>query len=84
MGNKIKKTEVVKQSTDKKTYYAIMRLHKWETIKLQLVGHKLPFPIQMAKPKGGEVGYIPVFDSMENAIKFNDGKVDNIAILQDV
>jgi hypothetical protein len=70
--------------TDKKTYYAVMRLHRWESLKLEPVGYKLPFPLNMTKPEGREVGYIPVFDSMENAIKFNGGKVDNISILQDV
>jgi hypothetical protein len=69
---------------EKKTYYAIMRLHRWESIEFQSVGYKLPFPVKMAKPEGGEIGYIPVFDSMENAVKFNGGKVENISILQDV
>jgi len=70
---------------EKKTYYAIMKIFKWESMELKQVGkYQLPFPAKMVKPEGGEIGYIPVFDSMENAIKFNGGKVDNISILQDV
>jgi hypothetical protein len=68
----------------KKTYYAIMKIFKWESMELKQVGYKLPWPIHMVKPEGGEIGYIPVFDSYENAVKFNGGKTDNVAFLQDV
>jgi hypothetical protein len=70
---------------EKKTYYAVMKLQKWESIKLESVGkYKVPFPVSLLRPEGGEIGYISVFDSMENAVKFNGGKTDNIAFLQDV
>jgi hypothetical protein len=69
----------------KKTYWAIMRIFKWESMELKQSGkYQFPFPVYMAKPEGGEIGYIPVFDSREAAVKFNDGREDNIAMLQDV
>jgi hypothetical protein len=69
---------------EKKTYYAIMKIYKWESIRLKPENWTAPFPVRLVKPEGGEIGYIPVFDSMENAVKFNGGKTDNIAFLQDV
>ena len=45
--------------------------------------YRVPFPVQMQCPKGGEIGYISVFGSLENAIKFNNGNPDNICALQD-
>ncbi len=70
---------------EKETYYAVMKLQKWESIKLESVGkYKVPFPISLQSPTNGEIGYIAVFDSYENAVKFNGGRVDNIVVLQNV
>jgi hypothetical protein len=79
------KKSVTKKQAEKKIYYAVMKLQKWESIKLESVGqYKVPFPISLQRPTDGEIGYIPVFDSMDNAVKFNDGRTDNIAFLQNV
>jgi hypothetical protein len=84
MVSKIKKSVTEKQ-VEKKTYYAVMKLQKWESIKLESVGqYKVPFPVSLLSPTNGEIGYISVFDSIDNAIKFNNGSKDNICMLQDV
>jgi hypothetical protein len=70
---------------EKKVYYAVMKLNKWEDIKLQSVGqYRVPFPISFQSPNNGEVGYIHVFDTRENAIKWNNGKDENIVMVQEV
>jgi hypothetical protein len=69
----------------KKTYYAVMKLQKWESIKLESVGqYRVPFPVSLQRPTNGEIGYLSVFDSYENAVKFNNGVTENICMLQDV
>jgi hypothetical protein len=68
---------------EKKVYYAVMKLNKWEDIKLQSVGkYRVPFPISLEPPHNGEIGYISVFDTKECAIKWNNGKDENIVMVQ--
>lgn len=74
----------MKKKIEEKTYYAIMKIYKWESMELTPVNYAPPFPVRLVKPEGGEIGYIPVFDSYENAVKFNGGKTDNIGILKGV
>lgn len=51
-------------------YWVVMRIERWDNMKLEQVGYKLPFPIQFIQPDNGEVGFLPVFDSKENALKY--------------
>lgn len=68
----MKRTKVVtKQITVElpQTFYVVMKIYRWENMKLEQVGYKLPFPINFVAPDNGEVGYLPVFDTKEAAIK---------------
>lgn len=53
-----------------RTFYVVMKIHKWENIKLESVGYKLPFPVNLVTPDNGEIGYLPVFDTKDAAIKY--------------
>ena len=53
-----------------KTYWIVMKLENWHKFNLQPVGYKLPFPVQFVPPNNGEIGFLPVFDTKENALKY--------------
>lgn len=66
-----------------KTYYIVMKIHRWENMKLEQVGYKLPFPVNFVAPNNHEVGYLPVFDTKEAAIKCcGDEKL--VSIVQEI
>lgn len=52
-----------------RTFYVVMKIYRWENMKLESVSYKLPFPVNFVAPNNGEVGYLPVFDTKEAAIK---------------
>jgi len=52
-----------------KIYYVVAKLYAWEEITLEYVGHNPGIPVSLAKPENGEVGFLPVYDTYEQAIK---------------
>jgi len=69
---------------DKKTYYAVMKLNLWSRQKFYIDGLIHAKDISLQSPENGEIGYISVFDTRDNAIRWNDGKDENIIMVQDV
>jgi hypothetical protein len=52
-----------------KTYWVVFKLEKWNKIKLKSGNYKLPYPITF-KPTNRGIGFLPVFDTKENALKY--------------
>jgi hypothetical protein len=58
-----------KVPTELKTYWVGLKLQMWDQISLE-PSRPLPFPVQFQKPDGDEIGFLPVFSTMEGALKF--------------
>lgn len=50
--------------------FLVMKLNRWEKISLKPVGLiKFSFPVSLAKPDDGSIGYAEIYDTKENAVK---------------
>jgi hypothetical protein len=67
----MRKTKITQKESpsELKTYWMALKLQEWSDIGLESTPH-LPFPVQFKEPDGDEIGFLPVFSTMEGALKF--------------
>ncbi len=66
-----------------KIYYVVMKVCLWKDCKLEQRGDlKLPYPLSLVQ-EGAEIGYLPVYTTME-AAKEAAGSNANVFIIQEI
>jgi len=51
-----------------KTYYIVAKLNTWEEITLEYVGYNPGIPVSLVKPGNGEIGFLSVYGTYEEAL----------------
>ena len=51
--------------------FVVTRLRLWKDVELEQIGlYRIPLPISLAAPEDGDIGYLPVFETREAALKY--------------
>jgi hypothetical protein len=77
-------SDVLKKTiiAEPKTYWVANKLQMWDRV--GIAGHRLPFPVQFAKPSNDEIGFLPVFSTLESALIYVGGDRSLVTKIQEV